>query len=199
MRSPSASPHSRLTIDIPFSSIRDGFEAIASGSAAQPQQLPSSSPSAIAQQLQQLQNLHQPGDVGVPMASVVPQQRLRAQQRLREAALARRSLEAPFVPHASTWAMHELMAEAGALAAELLGGGGGGSGGVEEASTSPIAAAFPVGTTVDATHLPMGSSQWFLTLLSGKRPETPLPCSSGESDPPESPPWSRPSSLEILT
>ena len=46
------------------------------------------------------------------MASVVPQQRLRAQQRLREAALARSSLEAAFIPHASTRAMDELMAEA---------------------------------------------------------------------------------------
>ena len=203
MRSPSAtSPHSRLTIDIPVNSIRDGFEAIIPGSAVQAHHHHQpSSPLAIAQQLQ---NLHQPGDVGVPMASVVPQQRLRAQQRLREAALARSSLEAPFIPHASTRAMHELMAEAGALAAELLGGGG-----AEEPFLSPTAASArtssskPVlaGTAVDASHTPLlGSSQWFLALLSGKRPETPRPRSSGGGgNPPESPPWSRPSSLETLT
>ena len=56
----------------------------------------------------------------VPVASVVPQHRVKAQQRLRDQhmAVARMSMEA-FEPHASTRVMHELSLEACAMAEDV--------------------------------------------------------------------------------
>ena len=90
---PCGSPHTGLIVDIP-SGLRESLESLGGlivGLAGSP-----------------------------PAASLVPQQRLRAQQRLRDhQSLVFRSSADVFLPHPSTQAMHELLDGAGALSVEL--------------------------------------------------------------------------------